>query len=164
MNRNFIKTSISIEGMTCSSCEIKVESTLRKLEGIIDAKVSLADAKADISYDENIIKIDSIIKVIDDLGYQATEGIKFKNSIKSKEIIKSDSLRIDQVIGIGIILAALYMIIKHTVGFNFVPEIDSTMGYGVLFIVGALTSLHCVAMCGGINLSQCVAHGNVQDG
>jgi sulfite exporter TauE/SafE/copper chaperone CopZ len=164
MNKNFIKTSISIDGMTCSSCEIKVETTLRKLEGIIDAKVSLADAKADISYDENIIKMDSIIKMIDDLGYEAKEGIKVKSSIKSKEVQKSDSLKIDQVIGIGIILTALYMIIKHTVGFNFVPEIDSTMGYGVLFIVGALTSLHCIAMCGGINLSQCVSHGNVDDG
>lgn len=163
MNKNFIKTSISIEGMTCSSCEIKVESTLRKLEGIIDAKVSLADAKADISYDENIIKIDSIIKIIDDLGYQATEGIKIKSSVKAKDTQKSDSFKIDQIIGIGIILFALYMIIKHTVGFNFIPEIDSTMGYGVLFIVGVLTSLHCVAMCGGINLSQCVAHGNVDD-
>ena len=28
------------------------------------------------------------------------------------------------------------------------------MGYGMLFLVGALTSVHCVAMCGGINLSQ----------
>ncbi|MDF2592250.1 MAG: heavy metal transporter, partial [Clostridia bacterium] len=164
MSRNVIKTSISIKGMTCSSCEIKVESTLRKLEGIIDVKVSLAEAKADISYDEDAINIDSIIKVIDDLGYQATESIKINSSIKSKEVQKSDSLKIDQVIGIGIILTALYMIIKHTVGFNFVPEIDSTMGYGVLFIVGALTSLHCVAMCGGINLSQCVAHRSVDDG
>ena len=24
------------------------------------------------------------------------------------------------------------------------------MGYGVLFVVGMLTSLHCIAMCGGI--------------
>jgi hypothetical protein len=30
------------------------------------------------------------------------------------------------------------------------------MGFGVLFVVGLLTSLHCVAMCGGINISQCV--------
>ena len=28
------------------------------------------------------------------------------------------------------------------------------MGYGMLFVVGLLTSVHCVAMCGGIGLSQ----------
>jgi uncharacterized protein len=163
MDRKFIKTSILIQGMTCGSCEIKVESTLKKLEGIIDAKVSLADAKADISYDENIISIQSIIKAIDDIGYQTTEFKNVKSTAKIKNAEKNDSFKIDQLIGIGIILFAIYMIIKHTVGFNFVPEIDSTMGYGVLFVVGVLTSLHCVAMCGGINLSQCVAHGNVND-
>ena len=159
------RTSILIQGMTCSSCEIKVESTLKKLEGIIDAKVNLAEAKAEISYDENIISIQSIIKAIDDIGYQATEYSKEKSSAtsKAKNVTKNDSFRIDQIIGIGIILFALYMIIKRTIGFNFIPEIDSSMGYGVLFIVGVLTSLHCVAMCGGINLSQCVSHGNASD-
>ena len=34
------------------------------------------------------------------------------------------------------------------------------MGYGMLFVVGLLTSVHCIAMCGGINLSQCIS----QDG
>lgn len=33
---------------------------------------------------------------------------------------------------------------------------DSKMSYGMLFIVGFLTSVHCMAMCGGINLSQCI--------
>ena len=163
MDRNFIKTSILIEGMTCSSCEIKVESTLKKLKGVIEAKVSMTKNKADISYDENIISISSIIKAIDDIGYQATEGIEAKQTVKTKAAQKSNSFKIDQLIGIGIIVVALYLIIKNTIGFNFVPEIDSSMSYGVLFIVGILTSLHCVAMCGGINLSQCVSYENVED-
>lgn len=33
---------------------------------------------------------------------------------------------------------------------------DSEMGYGMLFVIGLLTSVHCIAMCGGINLSQCI--------
>lgn len=30
------------------------------------------------------------------------------------------------------------------------------MGYGMLFVIGLITSVHCIAMCGGINLSQCI--------
>ena len=30
----------------------------------------------------------------------------------------------------------------------------SEMGYGALFVIGLITSVHCIAMCGGINLSQ----------
>jgi sulfite exporter TauE/SafE/plastocyanin domain-containing protein/copper chaperone CopZ len=166
MDRKIVKTSILIQGMTCSSCELKIESTLKKLEGILNAKVRLADAMAIVEYDESVISIASIIKAIHDEGYQAAVDTEIKNSSKANNINapqKNDSFKIDQLIGIGIILLALYIIIKHTVGFNFVPEIDSSMGYGVLFIVGALTSLHCVAMCGGINLSQCVSHGNIGD-
>lgn len=166
MDKKMINTSILIKDMTCSSCELKVESTLKKLEGVHDAKVSLGKGNADICYDAAIINMDSIIKAIEDLGYPAEEAARVPeeiSSVKKNVPQKSDAFKIDQLIGIGIILFALYMIIKHTVGFNFVPEIDSTMGYGVLFIVGALTSLHCIAMCGGINLSQCVAYSNVED-
>lgn len=31
---------------------------------------------------------------------------------------------------------------------------DASMSYGMLFVIGMVTSVHCIAMCGGINLSQ----------
>jgi len=52
------------------------------------------------------------------------------------------------------VVAAVYLIIRYTVGFNFLPAVSQSMGYGLIFVVGLLTSLHCVAMCGGIVLSQ----------
>jgi sulfite exporter TauE/SafE len=30
------------------------------------------------------------------------------------------------------------------------------MGYGMVFVIGLVSSVHCAAMCGGINLSQCM--------
>lgn len=35
------------------------------------------------------------------------------------------------------------------------PVAKQDMSYIALFVVGLFTSVHCVAMCGGINLSQC---------
>lgn len=68
-----------------------------------------------------------------------------------------------QTLGAGVMIAALYLIISQIQGFSFVPEINQSMGYGILFLVGLLTSFHCVAMCGGINLSVCMRYkvGNV---
>jgi sulfite exporter TauE/SafE len=40
--------------------------------------------------------------------------------------------------------------------FNVFPEAKAGMSFSVLFVIGILTSVHCVAMCGGINLSQCI--------
>ena len=34
------------------------------------------------------------------------------------------------------------------------------MGYGALFLIGVLTSVHCIAMCGGISLSQSIPDSN----
>lgn len=41
---------------------------------------------------------------------------------------------------------------------------DQAMSYGMLFVVGLLTSVHCIAMCGGINLSQCIPSGKDDSG
>lgn len=161
METNFKKIIINVQDMTCSSCELKIENTLKNLDGIIEVQVSLSKAKAFITYDENKIKINDIIKTIEELGYPASA----QNETAAKTAVnKSDKLRIDQFIGIAIIVFALYMIIKNTVGFNFIPKVNQSMGYGILFLVGALTSLHCVAMCGGINLSQCMNYAGPESG
>lgn len=64
-----------------------------------------------------------------------------------------------QSICLLIIILALYIILKY-LGllniFNIFPTAGTSMSYGMLFIVGLLTSVHCIAMCGGINLSQSV--------
>ncbi len=63
---------------------------------------------------------------------------------------------INQILGILIVLIAVYFLISRTIGFNFIPEVSQNMSLGMLFVVGLLTSIHCVAMCGGINMSQCM--------
>lgn len=160
MDIRVIKAVLNVQDMTCSSCELKIENTLKKLEGVTEVKVSLSEAKVYITYDENIIKIDQIINTIEKLGYPTSKQGKKVKKINGKD---SNELKVDQLIGIGIIILALYIIIKHTIGFNFIPEINQSMGYGILFIVGVLTSLHCVAMCGGINLSQCMSYTHSND-
>jgi hypothetical protein len=40
--------------------------------------------------------------------------------------------------------------------FSAFPLAEPGMGYGMLFVSGIITSFHCVAMCGSINLSQCL--------
>ncbi|MBP5683993.1 MAG: sulfite exporter TauE/SafE family protein, partial [Bacilli bacterium] len=36
--------------------------------------------------------------------------------------------------------------------FNVIPNIDNNITYGMLFVTGILTSIHCISMCGAINL------------
>ena len=65
-----------------------------------------------------------------------------------------------------IIILLYYLLQKFGILNLLVPSMiaDSKMSYGMLFIVGLLTSVHCIAMCGGINLSQCIPVADVDNG
>jgi sulfite exporter TauE/SafE/copper chaperone CopZ/plastocyanin domain-containing protein len=149
-----ITKTLKISGMTCVSCENIIERKLQGTKGISDAKVSYVTGNAIITFDEDVISIDGIIKVIEELDYMV---IKTPQKITHNKMHEKPD--ITKILGVGIILYALYMIINRFGGFNIFnafPQAEAGTGYGMLFVIGLLTSLHCVAMCGGINLSQCV--------
>lgn len=62
-----------------------------------------------------------------------------------------------------LVLAAIgaALLAAHALGLTDVflafPTVGSATTYPALFVVGLFTSLHCVAMCGGLNLSQSLA-------
>jgi sulfite exporter TauE/SafE/copper chaperone CopZ/plastocyanin domain-containing protein len=159
MKQRLIRKTLKIEGMTCTSCEMRIENALKKLEGVVDVRATLSSSSVYVTYDANVVSLDKIIEAIEKLHYQVKNkaGEQIVSGPDAKKA-SEDKMTVNQFLGIGIILFALYFIIKNTVGFNFVPEVNQSMGYGILFVVGLLTSLHCIAMCGGINLSQCVSY------
>ncbi|MHB1152514.1 MAG: urease accessory protein UreH domain-containing protein [Eubacteriales bacterium] len=149
MSTNIITSTIKIVGMTCISCENKIERKLQGTKGITSAKVSYSAGTAFVSYDMNMIKLENIIGVIEQLDYKVEKEIK-KTAEKTN---------LAKIFGAGIIIFALYMIISRLSllnVFNAFPLAEEGVGYGMLFVIGLLTSIHCVAMCGGINISQCV--------
>lgn len=142
--------TLKIDGMTCINCESKIERELQGTVGITNAKVSYSSGKAEITFDSSMISIEEIVSIIEKLDYKV---------VKTQEGIKPKNNNITKILGIVFILLALYVIINYFGGFNIFnvfPQAEEGMGYGMLFVIGLLTSLHCVAMCGGINLSQCV--------
>ncbi|MDR2022784.1 MAG: sulfite exporter TauE/SafE family protein [Hungatella sp.] len=138
---------IRIGGMTCISCQNKIEKKLRNTAGIEKAEVSYSAGTAVITFDTDIISYKSIVGIIEGLDYEV---------LTEHEQHKPDTSR---AIGILIIIASLYMLIQQFGLLNLLSPsqlADEKMGYGMLFIIGLVTSVHCVAMCGGINLSQCI--------
>lgn len=159
MEENLVRKILYIEGMSCTGCEMKIENAIKRINGVVKARAIFNDSIVEVTYSADITDLEKIVAVIEKLDYQV-----LKETDSSKEEIPFDSghhqekMNINQLLGAGIIIFALYMLVKNTVGFNFIPQVDQSMGYGILFVVGLLTSLHCVAMCGGINLSQCVSY------
>ncbi|MGA1841602.1 MAG: heavy metal translocating P-type ATPase [bacterium] len=64
------KTTISVGGMTCAACVRRVESALKSVDGVIDAPVNLATAKATIIHPKDWADIEGVKKAISDAGYE----------------------------------------------------------------------------------------------
>ena len=172
MGKRIVKKLLKLDGLTCTSCETRIENKLIKMDGVQEVEVSYVTSILQIIYDADKVSVEEIIKTIEKLDYsvkkditEADNGVEIKpknlNSTRNTNNLKNtnDSKNPNnQLVIIGILILGAYLIIKNTIGFNFIPDINPNMGYGILFVVGLLTSLHCVAMCGGINLSVCVAY------
>uniref|UniRef100_A0A0N5BX98 P-type Cu(+) transporter n=1 Tax=Strongyloides papillosus TaxID=174720 RepID=A0A0N5BX98_STREA len=65
------KCSISIEGMTCSSCVAFIERKMKQVNGIHAIVVSLMFSKADVVFDCDIISPEEISENIKKLGYRS---------------------------------------------------------------------------------------------
>lgn len=151
MDNKITEKVLHIEGMSCNGCETIIENKLSKIDGVYEINVSYKSGRLDINYDPDKVSIEEIISIIERLDYKVKNEVEPPNNPTEKN---SNS----QLVIIGIILFGIYMILKHTIGFNFIPEVSANMGYTLLFTVGLLSSLHCIAMCGGINLSLCVSY------
>lgn len=124
--------------MTCNSCENRVERAIKKLDGIISVKASYSEEQVIVEYDTESCHISKIKESIQNAGY----SVENSNSYK--------------IIGIIIVAVVMIFLGNSTGGFDMNTKLNGA-SYIVLFVIGMLTSIHCVGMCGGIMLSQSVS-------
>jgi len=128
---------VKVYDMTCTSCEKRIERTVKKLDGVIDVRANFSGQYADIEFIDEICSINQIKAAINRVGYSTEDAKSFK------------------FIGIIIVVAAILLLGINTGSFNMEDKLKNA-SYAVLFVVGLITSLHCVGMCGGIMLSQTI--------
>lgn len=141
------KKRLRIGGMSCVSCQNKIARKLKSTVGVKSAAVSYNTGFADITYDADVITLENIRAVIEKLDYQV---------LPEKEKPGGDGKRLA---GLLVLILSLYVLLQQFGVLNLLAPgrlADTKMGYGMLFVIGLVTSVHCIAMCGGINLSQCI--------
>jgi sulfite exporter TauE/SafE/copper chaperone CopZ len=182
MASNQRKADLRIDGMTCISCQNRIEKKLQGTNGVRAAFVSYTDGMASVTYDPDIVTMPQIEAAIEKLGYEAypkggalgrgagAGGANVGTGAGSGGTGAGAGTAhqgLSRVIGILIIIVALFAIFQRfgltNIAKNF-PVAEEGMGYGLLFLIGLLTSVHCIAMCGGINLSQCIPAAAKTDG
>lgn len=129
--------------MTCNACELRLQSAVGKLEGVQSVQADCAKNTLTVAFDVPTTA-DEIKAAVKETGYDVA---KQKKSTNTAYIL--------------VILLGLYVVARQcglTEIFQKFPTVsEERVSYAVLFVIGLLTSVHCIAMCGGINLTQSVA-------
>lgn len=172
-----IINKLKTKGMHCRSCEKIIEKTALSIEGVESAQSDFVSEELTVKFDESKTNINEIIKAINSKGYdchcttvepkeQFNENEKIKieqqevaKSIEPEQINDQDYYHLTLknskyflIAGALLFLLGLFWIIKYSFNFS-LPEITPGMGLALIFVVGILTSFHCIGMCGGFVLS-----------
>lgn len=63
---------LSIPGMNCSTCPIMINKVLAKVDGVINVSVNLERNTATVEFDSTKVKIDTILKATQNVGYPSS--------------------------------------------------------------------------------------------
>jgi Cu+-exporting ATPase len=77
---------LQILGMHCAACATGIESGLKRLDGILDARVNFASKEAVVKYDEDKVTLDKIKATVKRGGYEAVERIEDVSEKRRKEV------------------------------------------------------------------------------
>ena len=79
------KVTLPVGGMTCAACSSRVERTLNKLEGVVQAQVNIATEKATVDYLPATIGVADLKKAISTIGYFVKEEEETQQEKVEKE-------------------------------------------------------------------------------
>ena len=124
--------------MICPQCEDEIARKITHRRGVLTCRASYRKSCVLAEYDPDIISADEIKAALSDIGYPVGSG---KSGL------------ISDMIGAACVIV-LYFALPWLTGLVKVPQAESGAGFGVLFVIGLLSGIHCIGMCGGIMLTQ----------
>ena len=133
------KETIYITGMTCINCQNRIKQKLKKLSGIKGASVDYVSGTAKVTYNDTEITLNEIYPAIESEGYTISKEKK-----PGKKGLK--------IVGALLIIIALSWLLRMFSTSNLAvsfPLVQVGMSYTMILLIGLLTSVHCIAMCGG---------------
>ena len=73
---NTITKTLKIDGMTCVSCENRIERKTAKHKGNFQCEGKVYDGKkASVTFDERVIRLEKIITIIEQLDYKVVKAV-----------------------------------------------------------------------------------------
>ena len=65
MGQNLVRKVLPIAGMTCPSCAVRIEKALRKMDGVVEARVIYHSTNAYITYEAKQLGLETMSAAIE---------------------------------------------------------------------------------------------------
>jgi len=139
------KTILKISGMHCASCAVNIENALKKEAGIKSANVNFAAEKLYLEFDPIEISIARIQKIIEKLGYKATEETakeEMHDHHKEAKIQEIQKLKKRFIFALIFSLPIIYMVMGEMIGLP-MPKIFEAYGTIIQFVLATAVIASC---------------------
>ena len=68
------KVTLEIEGMSCESCAVSIQKSLREVEGVANASVSYANSHAVVAIDvDSPADTDALVEAVEENGFRVAD-------------------------------------------------------------------------------------------
>ena len=124
IKKNSLKLTFPVEGMTCASCVLRVETALKAVAGVEDAVVNLATESVSVEIEPSKVTMDTLKKAVEDAGYKIVDTADDVDSLKVEaEHRKQEYEDLWHRFKIGAILSAIIIVGSMPEIFGFVRAI-----------------------------------------
>lgn len=127
-----------VDGMICPQCEDEIAHRLLHTRGILSCTASYRKSTVTADFDPDLLSTDDIGRILAETGYPVGDGRSGR---------RADAIAL-------VLVACLYFAVPVLTGLVRTPSAERGVGFGALFVIGLLTGVHCIGMCGGILLAQ----------
>ena len=125
------RLDLPIEGMTCAACATRIGKGLNKIEGVSQADVNLAAARATVHFDPTITSRAEFAEKIESLGYRVPE------------VDRRDEAEAEYAHTLGIRLLVAVVLTVPTVVISMVPPLMFTNWQWVAFALSTPVVFYC---------------------
>lgn len=119
------KVIISVGGMTCAACVRRVENALHEVEGVLEASVNLATARATVTHAARWAGLPALAKVVTDQGYEFLGEVtnSFDDPIEKARVQELKELTLKVICGAILSVIIFFGSMQHWFGFlHFIPR------------------------------------------
>ena len=137
--------TITVGGMTCANCSSRVERSLKKLDGVLDAAVNLTTERATIQYLPDTVSPAELKAAIRNAGYDVLETEAGKDradterEARERELMQlRRDLTIAAAFTIPILLLEMIPMLIPALGHRLHTLVPMTTLYYLLFVLGSV--------------------------